>query len=694
MFLLIALMMGAFAGKVERPRYHTAYACEGNNLKISCENGQLIQLLRANYGRFSISICNEQGILNWSVKCASEKSYFVIHESCIVNVTSNTFGDPCPETYKYLEVQYQCMLEFNPLSSTMSSTTTSTTTTTRPPIVIPITKSRTTTSTTTTTPSTTTTSTTTTTRPPIIIPITKSRTTTTTTPTTEHPIPTTLSLSSSISTFISISSNSTNTFEYDRKFTRSKTETTTVYHSSSSPPPVFHNALYCPPVIARSILWNWTREGQVAIEKCPGGSTGYARWQCGTKPVVWLPQSPDLSECQSMWVDNVHRKVDGEESIVGIATELAVITKTKPLYGGDIRQVAGITQRLVAKMAVSAKDVRNSEQRYLGFPNHQRQQIARELLELMTEISSNLLERYHHDSWRDLPIPEQRASASALIRGLEESCWLLLESQTSINRFHTVEKNLLVSVRRIQTWSISEVRFPTSKDVEGSEWTRMEDFIIVPTQALLGVAQNGVVDIVFLAYNKLENFLTAADRGIFSRPLSADKQSNSSHIINSRVLAASVRRHGLANLHQPAKIVFRHIQEENVTNPRCVYWDFNNRMWSGEGCWTTSTNRTHTVCSCSHFTNFALLMEASSMEQNEVFEKTSKVAVWNGCRICMAFILLTFLLLMRLRRLKGDIYTIRKNILVCLFLAETVFLIGIEQATNRIVCGVCLPGLY
>lgn len=30
--------------------------------------------------------------------------------SCRLNVTSETFGDPCPGTYKYLEVQFFCML--------------------------------------------------------------------------------------------------------------------------------------------------------------------------------------------------------------------------------------------------------------------------------------------------------------------------------------------------------------------------------------------------------------------------------------------------------------------------------------------------------------------------------------------------------------------------------------------------------
>ncbi|XP_076353780.1 latrophilin Cirl-like isoform X2 [Tachypleus tridentatus] len=669
------LMIEVCAGRGERARYRTAYACEGNNLKIACENEKLIKVLRANYGRFSISICNDQGILDWSVKCAAEKSYFVIHErcnlvpSCIVNVTSHTFGEPCPGTYKYLEVQYQCMLEFTPPSSTILSTTSSTTT--RPPIIIPPTRPKTTTTTTTT-------------------PLTTTTTSTTTTTTTKRPTTRTTSSTSSFKH----SSSSSSSFEYDKTFTRFQPETITLYQSPSPPPAVYNTAQYCPPAILRRIHWNWTREGQIAIEKCPDGSMGYARWQCGTSPVRWLPDFPDLSECQSVWVDNLHSRIEGEESIVGIATELAVITKTKPLYGGDIRQVSGIVQRLVAKMAATVKDVTDSQQRYQGSPtNQQRFQITQEMLELMSEVSSNLLEHYHSDSWRDLPEPEQRSTASALVQGLEESSWLLAESLPTNSQFHKIQNNLLVSVRRVQTWSVSEVRFPTLEDVEASEWKRMDESVTVPSQALLGSAINGVVDVVFLAYNKLENFLTAADRGVFGRPLSVGKHSNSSHIINSRVLAASIRRHGLASLHQPAKIVFRHIQVENVTNPRCVFWEFNNRLWSGEGCWVSLTNKTHTVCSCNHLTNFALLMEVSATE-NQVTQEVSKLAVWIGCGVAMTFILMTFLLLMLLSNLKGDVFTIRKNLLFCLFVAEVIILTGIAQTANRIICGVVAGFLH
>lgn len=63
----------------EQPRYDTVYACEGKTLKIECNDGELIHLIRANYGRFSITICNDHGNTDWSVNCMSPKSLRVLH---------------------------------------------------------------------------------------------------------------------------------------------------------------------------------------------------------------------------------------------------------------------------------------------------------------------------------------------------------------------------------------------------------------------------------------------------------------------------------------------------------------------------------------------------------------------------------------------------------------------------------------
>nr|XP_027202423.1 latrophilin Cirl-like isoform X3 [Dermatophagoides pteronyssinus] len=100
---------------LRRPRYHTLYACEGNSLEIQCDEGTHINLIRANFGRFSISVCNEQGNVDWSVNCMAHRSFRVIQESCgsknycKLPASTTMFDDPCPGTLKYLEAHYQCV---------------------------------------------------------------------------------------------------------------------------------------------------------------------------------------------------------------------------------------------------------------------------------------------------------------------------------------------------------------------------------------------------------------------------------------------------------------------------------------------------------------------------------------------------------------------------------------------------------
>lgn len=51
---------------------------------------------------------------------------------------------------------------------------------------------------------------------------------------------------------------------------------------------------------------------------------------------------------------------------------------------------------------------------------------------------------------------------------------------------------------------------------------------------------------------------------------------------------------------------------DNYYTPNCSFWNYSERsmtgQWSSQGCRLLDTNRTHTTCSCSHLTNFAVLM--------------------------------------------------------------------------------------
>nr|XP_027196506.1 latrophilin Cirl-like [Dermatophagoides pteronyssinus] len=94
----------------------SAYVCEDDQLELSCLNDKHLDILRANFGRFSITVCNPSGFLDWSVNCASGNSILPIltercanQKHCSIRASSLIFGDPCPGTAKYLEVHYRCV---------------------------------------------------------------------------------------------------------------------------------------------------------------------------------------------------------------------------------------------------------------------------------------------------------------------------------------------------------------------------------------------------------------------------------------------------------------------------------------------------------------------------------------------------------------------------------------------------------
>ena len=94
----------------------TKYSCDSTNLNLSCTPFNKITIIRANYGRFSISVCNEEAINTMRTDCGNPiKTTEIISNlcedkvECEIEVEEDMFATvDCPDTSKYLEVQYQC----------------------------------------------------------------------------------------------------------------------------------------------------------------------------------------------------------------------------------------------------------------------------------------------------------------------------------------------------------------------------------------------------------------------------------------------------------------------------------------------------------------------------------------------------------------------------------------------------------
>ena len=151
----------------------------------------------------------------------------------------------------------------------------------------------------------------------------------------------------------------------------------------------------------------------------------------------------------------------------------------------------------------------------------------------------------------------------------------------------------------MQSRNVHRQRFPSVESIES--WNDHGDSIELEAESLLQNGDNGAVRVVFATYNELENILYPASH----------RTKDENIFINSKIISASLGRGRHVELSKPAKITLKHLKEiEDVSRmkSKCVYWDYLSNSWSEDGCRLVDGNTTHTICSCNHLTNFALLM--------------------------------------------------------------------------------------
>jgi len=123
----------------------------------------------------------------------------------------------------------------------------------------------------------------------------------------------------------------------------------------------------CPPRNIRALSWSWSRPGSTASLACPPGTTGSASWTCSSSgnsgTPQWATPSPDLSDCQSLWMAKIIRELRKSELILGLASELMQYVSANPLYGGDVKSAVNAMTIITEKMQYQLEKVPTLEQR-------------------------------------------------------------------------------------------------------------------------------------------------------------------------------------------------------------------------------------------------------------------------------------------------------------------------------------------
>ncbi|XP_032375877.1 L-rhamnose-binding lectin SML [Etheostoma spectabile] len=92
--------------------------CEHSLAYLQCDEGQVISIYRADYGRHDLSTCTYKRHASeiQNTDCSHFSSTVSDScngkNSCIIKASNSVFGDPCHGTFKYLEVAYACGYPF------------------------------------------------------------------------------------------------------------------------------------------------------------------------------------------------------------------------------------------------------------------------------------------------------------------------------------------------------------------------------------------------------------------------------------------------------------------------------------------------------------------------------------------------------------------------------------------------------
>ncbi|XP_072925365.1 adhesion G protein-coupled receptor L1 isoform X11 [Hemitrygon akajei] len=611
-------------------------ACEGYPIELRCPGSDVIMIESANYGRTDNKICDADLFQMENVECYLPDTFKIMSQrcnnrtQCVVVAGSDVFPDPCPGTYKYLEIQYECVPY---TQATMAST--SSTGAARP--------------------------------------------TTVTTTTTTRKAPLTTIAVGAINQLVPEQHPVTPKFPF--------TSRTPLSNQLPSP------RRYCEPTETRGIKWPSTQQGVLVERPCPKGTKGIASYLCVVSLGLWNPRGPDFSNCTSPWVNQVAQKIKSGENAGNIARELSQHTRG-PIYAGDVSSSVKLMEQLLDILDAQLQALKPSENESAGRSYskiQRRERTCRAYIEAVVQTVDNLLRPEALESWKDMNTTEQVHTATMLLDILEEGAFLLADNLKEPARVNATTQNVVLEVSVLSTeGQVKEVTFPHNY--------LTESFIHISPNTIKQNSRNGVVKVVLILYNNLGQFLSTENATV---RMGADISSQgTSIVVNSQIIAASINKESSrVFLTEPVVFTLQHLDSENHFNANCSFWNYSERsmmgFWSTQGCRLIESNKTHTACACSHLTNFAVLMaHREILYEDRMHRLLLSVITWVGIVIslvCLTICISTFCFL---RGIQTDRNTIHKNLCINLFIAELIFLIGINKTQYQVVCPIIAGFLH
>ncbi|XP_072050044.1 uncharacterized protein [Amphiura filiformis] len=270
-----------------------------------------------------------------------------------------------------------------------------------------------------------------------------------------------------------------------------------------------------------------------------------------------------------------------------------------------------------------------------------------------------------------------------ILRAIEDQ---VERSTANGQSFNTTAPNIAIVTTTVDPTQNNPITFVVLNNEESDSEFREEDIqtygsrdgipqeaartsISLPS-ALFNASGNGTIGVSFVVHNSDLLFPT----------------NSTDQIVVSDVISAIVTNVNMVkNLPTPVIIEFT-VSETDTVSKQCVFWDFDTLDWSLEGCEFAGYSNNRVICHCNHLTNFAVLVDISYTGTHIILELASRI----GCAVSMVALIITLVIFVGFRRLRLGANRVPRQILIhlctALFLLYFVFLVGIDQTSNRNGC--------
>uniref|UniRef100_A0A674N2L0 Adhesion G protein-coupled receptor L3 n=1 Tax=Takifugu rubripes TaxID=31033 RepID=A0A674N2L0_TAKRU len=386
---------------------------------------------------------------------------------------------------------------------------------------------------------------------------------------------------------------------------------------------------YCGPLLMMDVSWPKTKPGLVSRMPCPPGTIGVASYTCVGPEGYWDPQGPDFSNCTSPWVNLISQKIKAGETAAVIARELAEQTK-RNLQAGDITYTVKAMVQLVDLLDVQLRNLtpggKDSAARSLN-KLQKRERSCRFYVQAMVATVNNLLQPQAQAAWRELSTGEQLRAATMLLDTVEQGAFVLADNLLKTDIVQENTDNIQLEVARMSTdGNLPDLKFPQT----GGQGNAIH----LSANTLKQHGRNGEIRIAFVLYKHIGVYLSTENATVkLGREALA---TNYSVIVNSAVITAAINKDSnKVYLSDPVVFTVRHLQNEDP-----------------------------------------------------IHDMLLDVITWVGILLSLVCLLISLFTFCFFRGLQSDRNTIHKNLCISLFIAESLFLVGINRGDQPIACAV------